>query len=208
MPNLRVTSGLLHRLPRHRPAAWLFLACLILAAGSAAATPRPLECRAGDHRGEFRGRLDVGHGRTELTGWVDGDAFIQRYFGDLRLCMTRHGDVVLSEDATSVVTVGAGSWLVLESEGPTLRRLVVTPGRHGLEERWSIDGRELPLDAEARQWRDAMLTVLGTYWEAGNLQLGEDGPTTDPSVVARAQALEEGVHGTEARLVEMAGRRP
>jgi hypothetical protein len=150
----------------------------------------------------------VEHGRTELTGWVDGDAFIQKYFGDLRLCMTRHGNVVLSEDAASVVAVGPGGWLVLESEGPALRRLVVTPGRDGLEERWSLDGRELPIDAEARQWRDAMLTVLGAYWRAGNLRTDENGPTTDGGVLARARALEEGVRVTEARLVEMAGRRP
>ena len=110
-----------------------------------------------------------GQGIT-LTGWRNGDRTIEKSVGGLHLCMRTHGDVVMSDDGTSVRAVGADSWIVLESSDEKVHRLVVTEDPGGIEHQWSVDGVSRTFDAQARQWRDLMFTVLRGYEEAWGIR--------------------------------------
>lgn len=130
-------------------------------------------CRAEGLRGSFSGTFNSDGGRSEHSGWHNGDRSIQKYDGDLRLCMRMHGEVVLSDDAMSVRAVGRDSWVVLESERDVLRRLVITEGPRGIEYVWSVGGVENEYGDEAREWHDRMFTVMSGFWEAARIR-GEE----------------------------------
>ncbi len=92
----------------------------------------------------------------------DGESTTVQLSADgMSLCMRTSGEVVMNEDGTAVASMDSGSWLVLESQADRLHRMVITSGPDGLEYEWSIDGRSQPLNDEARDWRNLMLTVLG-----------------------------------------------
>ena len=78
----------------------------------------------------------------------------------MRLCMRKHGDVVMSDDDTAVRALGADSWVVLESRADRDHRLAITRGSGGIEREWSVDGVRRDFDADARRWRDLVFTVL------------------------------------------------
>ncbi len=99
--------------------------------------------------------------------WTDGGFTIVRPVAGMRLCMRAEGDVSLNTEGTAVLALGgADSWLVVESRSEKTHRLAVTQGPGGIEREWSVDGIRLPLDAEARQWRNLMFTVMRGYQEA------------------------------------------
>ena len=98
--------------------------------------------------------------------WTDGGFTIVRPVADRLLCMRAEGDVTLNAEGTAVRTLGEDSWLVLESRGDRTHRLAVTRTPDGVEREWSVDGIRQPFDAEARQWRDLMFTVMRGYQEA------------------------------------------
>ena len=96
---------------------------------------------------------------------------IQHYIDDLRLCMRMHGDVEMSEEMDRIVSIdGADSWVVIESEEDDWHRLVITGGSGGLDYAWSVNGNDRAFDDEGRAWRDAMLEVLGGYWQAARIR--------------------------------------
>ncbi|MDH3733354.1 MAG: hypothetical protein OEU54_07450 [Gemmatimonadota bacterium] len=134
------------------------------------ALPQEATCKMEGVSGSFRGTLSSDEGRTEISGTHDRDHVIQKYDDDLRLCMRLHGDVEMSDDHSSIEAIGSDGWVVLESEEDVLRRLVITPGSGGFEYDFSVGGRTATFDGEAREWRDAMLTVLGGYSEAMSLR--------------------------------------
>ena len=115
------------------------------------AGPQALECNPGIMAGVVR---------------RDGEWTLQQRVDGMRLCMRTSGNVEMTDDGTAVQGMQAGSWLVLESQAERLHRLVITSGPGGLEHDWSIDGSSRPFDAEAGEWRDLMLTVMGGYREA------------------------------------------
>ncbi|WP_419163985.1 M56 family metallopeptidase [Candidatus Palauibacter sp.] len=98
--------------------------------------------------------------------WRDGEFTIEKSVADRRLCMRLHGDVEFGEDGTAVEALGEDSWVILGSRGEKTHRLVVTRGPNGIEREWSVDGARRPFDAEAREWRDLMFTVMRGYHEA------------------------------------------
>lgn len=122
-------------------------------------------------RGDFSGRMSTDGGRTRISGTYNGDRVIQHYIDDLRLCMRMHGDVEMSEEMDRILSIdGSDSWVVLESEEDDWHRLVITAGSGGLEYAWSVNGSDRAFDAEGQAWRDAMLDVLGGYWQAAQIR--------------------------------------
>ena len=102
-----------------------------------------------------------------------GDWTLQRRVDGMRLCMRSRGNGETVYAGTSLESMDDDSWLVLESQAERLHRLVITPGPSGLEHDWSIDGRSQAFDAEAREWRDLMLTVMEGYLEAQEVLVEE-----------------------------------
>lgn len=120
--------------------------------------------------GNFTGRYDSDDGRVSLSGWHNGDRIIQRYVDGLRLCLRVHGEVVMTDDGTEVRAVGRDGWLVLESEGDDVHRLVVTEGSGGIVREWTVNGDSRPFDEDAQQWRSHMLGALDALWEAARIR--------------------------------------
>lgn len=111
------------------------------------------------------GSLPVFKVRTVPIGIVrqGADRFAGRFLEEVRLCMRLHGEVDLGSGGTP--SIAADGWILLESEGEKLHRLIMRPvtgqpGEVGVEHRWSVGGENRPFDGPARQWRDGMLTVL------------------------------------------------
>ncbi len=91
------------------------------------------------------------------------DQFAVTSVEEVQLCMRLHGEVDLGRSGTP--TIAAGGWILLESEGEKLHRLIMRPvtrrpGEVGVEHWWSVGRENRPFDELARQWRDGMLTVL------------------------------------------------
>ena len=99
-----------------------------------------------------------------------GEWTLQRRVDGMRLCMRTTGNVEMASNGTTIQSLDADSWLVLESQAERLHRLVVTPGPSGLEYGWSIDGRPETFDDEAEEWRDLMLTVMNGYLDAQQIR--------------------------------------
>jgi hypothetical protein len=161
-------------------------------------------CHAKTLTGTLRGEVDWDQDRTQLTGWWNDQPIIQRYIEDVRLCMVQHGQVVAVQDGAGVQEIQPGGWVVLESEAGSVKRLVISPGSNGLEYRWSLDGRTRPFDAAARQWSEAMLKVLGAYWQSGVLRHDTAGSGAGPDSIERAHRLEASVASEVATLLGLA----
>ena len=91
------------------------------------------------------------------------DQFAVTSVEEVQLCMRLHGEVDLGR--SGIPTIAAGGWILLESEGEKLHRLIMRPvtrrpGEVGVEHWWSVGRENRPFDELARQWRDGMLTVL------------------------------------------------
>ena len=134
-------------------------------ASSAPSPPAPealasqeIECEPRSFTGIMRDRES-----TTMRVSVDGMA----------LCMRTSGEVVMTGDGTAVASMDPGSRLVLASRAERLHRMAITSGPGGLVYEWSIDGRSQPLDDEARDWRNLMLTVLARSREAWDVRAKE-----------------------------------
>ena len=91
------------------------------------------------------------------------DQFAVTSVEEVRLCMRLHGEVDLGSGG--IPTIAENGWMLLESEGEKLHRLILRPvtrrpGEVGIENWWHVGGENRPFDEPARQWRDGMLTVL------------------------------------------------
>ena len=117
--------------------------------------------------------LECNPGRFSAVMAGDGERTVQHFVDGMRLCMRTRGNVEMVYDGTAVESMDDDSWLVLESQAERLHRLVITPGPSGLAHDWSIDGRSQAFDAEAREWRDLMLTVMSGYREVQEVR-GEE----------------------------------
>ena len=121
---------------------------------------REVECKPGSFTGIIKNRES-----TTVQVSVDG----------MSLCMHTSGDVVMTGDGTAVASMDRGSRLVLQSQAQSLHRMAISSGASGLEYEWSIDGRSQPVDDEARDWRNLMLTVLARSQEAWEVRAKEGG---------------------------------
>jgi len=91
------------------------------------------------------------------------DQFAVTAVEEVQLCMRVHGEVDLGR--SGIPTIATDGWILLESEGEKLHRLILRPvtrppGEVGIEHWWSVGRENRPFDEPARQWRDGMLTVL------------------------------------------------
>jgi beta-lactamase regulating signal transducer with metallopeptidase domain len=137
--------------------------------------PQDAGCRMEGARGSYSGTLSTSDGQTRMSGTHNGDRVIQQYLDDLRICMRMHGDIEMSDDMTEIESMAPDSWIVIESEEDNTHRLTITGGSGGLEYEWNVNGRNQTFDADARAWRDAMVEVLGGYWQAARLRGEEAG---------------------------------
>ena len=87
------------------------------------------------------------------------DRFAGMFVDEVRLCMRLHGDV---EFDGGIPSIAADGWVLLESDGEKLHRLIMRPTAEGdgVEHRWSVEGENRPFGDVAREWRDGMLVVL------------------------------------------------
>ena len=86
----------------------------------------------------------------------------------VRLCMRIRTDAVL--EAGELRSLAPDDWILLESQGDKLHRLIIRTGSGGFEYEWSVGGEDRPFDEEAKEWRDGMLAVLGGQLEIGRIQ--------------------------------------
>ena len=86
------------------------------------------------------------------------DQFAVTSVEEVQLCMRVHGEVDLGRSGTP--TIAEDGWVLLESEGEKLHRLILRPGEAGLDREWSVGGESRPFDELARQWQYRMLSVL------------------------------------------------
>lgn len=91
------------------------------------------------------------------------DRFAVTFVDEVRLCMRVHGEVNLG--ASGIPTIAANGWILLESEGRKLHRMILRSGEAGLDHEWSVGGESRPFDELARQWRNRMLSVLRSLME-------------------------------------------
>ena len=108
--------------------------------------------------------------------YPDGDRVAWASIDDVRLCMRVHGDVELG--ASEDHSIAADGWILLESEGERLHRLIIRPGDGGLEHEWNVGGESRPFDELAREWRDGMLAVLKGTMEIYRIR-GEESELQD-----------------------------
>lgn len=147
-------------------------------APTAVGAPEPAEDRAGEAKlleqeaiqcawaGSDSIRSMSSRNRFRITRWNDTDRTIEQTVEGMFLCMRTHGSVVMTDDGTEVRAVGADSWLLLESRGKDVRRLLITETPDGIEYAWSVDDVRRTFDAEARRWHDLMLGIMHGYQEA------------------------------------------
>ena len=152
-----------------REAALVAARAAAVRATAPTAAPAPLqevECFSST-ADSMRSHAIQAHG-TLFPGWRwrDGEFTIEKSVADRRLCMQLHGEVEFGDDGTAVEALAEDSWVILESRGEKTHRLVVTRGPDGIEREWSVDGARRSFDAEAREWRDLMFTVMRGYHEA------------------------------------------
>ena len=149
------------------------------AATAAAPAPqtvvRDSSCWSDDgRRGSFSGIMssDRINGRNviyEQIGTSDGDRIIQKSFGDLRLCMLAEGEGADDRGDRPSQWPAHARRVVMESRrGNSVQRLEIVDG--GRRQSWHVGSSERAVDAAAERWRDRMLAVLDTTWEAAVLQ--------------------------------------
>ena len=125
------------------------------------------ECRSADSDSI---RSMVSSHRVWVTGREDDDRTLETAVWGIYLCMRTHGSVVLNDDDTEVLAMGAGSRLLIESAFDKTHRLVITRGPAGIEREWSVDGVRRTFDEEARRWQNQVLAVLHGYLEVDRIR--------------------------------------
>jgi beta-lactamase regulating signal transducer with metallopeptidase domain len=111
--------------------------------------------------------------------------------GDTRICVRATGSIPFDEQGAQLEGMSAGDRLLLASRTSSSRQtLEIVRTDSGFDHAWFVDGIPTPFDDTAREWRDAMLDVVGSY-EGINRVRGE---------VARLRGDMARVRGGEARL--------
>jgi hypothetical protein len=71
------------------------------------------------------------------------------------------GDIDLRPDGRGIERMGRNARMTIEEDAGVDRTLVVTPGSNGVPQyRFHVDGRERPIDYEARSWFRGVLTEV------------------------------------------------
>ncbi len=111
--------------------------------------------------------------------------------GDTRLCISIRGKVPEATGFIPSRPLPPGVQVTLASNGPNgSQRLELTGTSNGDEQHWFVGGRERPFDVSAAEWRDAMVSYLGTASEKSRIR----------GKVAEARGEIASARGDEARL--------
>lgn len=86
----------------------------------------------------------------------------------VRLCMRIRTDAVL--EGGELRSLAPDDWILLESEGDRVHRMIIRNVGGGFEHWWSVGGENRPFDDQAKEWRDGMLAVLGGHLEIGRIR--------------------------------------
>lgn len=125
-------------------------------------------------RGSFSGLMssDRINGRNvvyEQIGTSGADRIIRKSFGDLRLCMLAEGEGADDRGERPSQWSAHARRVVMESRrGGSVQRLEIADG--GRTQSWHVGSSERAVDVAAERWRDRMLAVLDTTWEAAVLR--------------------------------------
>ena len=132
-------------------------------------------CWDGDTR-SFRGSMSTsGRGpatRADLiAGTRGGDRIVLRSFGDLEVCIVAEDFAGADPALRPSEWPGRARRVVMESaRGNVVQRLETTRAGGAQRVVWQVGGSERPFDAAAQAWRERLLAVLDTTWEASRLR--------------------------------------
>ncbi|MCZ0935548.1 MAG: hypothetical protein OXJ54_10240 [Gemmatimonadetes bacterium] len=126
-----------------------------------------MECRSA-YSDSIRSMISSRH--VWITGRNDEDRILETAVWGIYLCMRAQGNVALNNDGTEVLSMGAGSRLLLESAFDKAHRLLITESPTGIEYAWSVDGVRQAFDEEARRWQGYVLSVLHGYLEVDRIR--------------------------------------
>lgn len=123
----------------------------------------PADCATESGRGVMVERSGVRGQPTRM---------IRRNLDDGRaICMAVRGPLPEDFTLSPLGNVPAGVVVTLEaSRDGSVQRMEITGDAKGNTQRWLVNGAERPFDAEAREWRDAMLAVLSQGMEQSRVQ--------------------------------------
>jgi beta-lactamase regulating signal transducer with metallopeptidase domain len=139
----------------------------VVAPAPPAAAPPPPPVAPPSPRGYVQaagcwGRFTGDGTAIERDGGSTRVRIIQKTVDGVRFCMRLSGDVELDASGTAAVrSMGPGAQVILASrEADRELQLDITPDAGGLEHVWLVDGERRPFDADAAEWRDAVLGVM------------------------------------------------
>lgn len=142
-----------------------------------------------------------------LHVWGPGNRFYQRSLGELMLCMRTRGAVEFEDDRGGIRSMDEGAWVVLSVRGEgVLQRMEIGAGPDERTHRWFVDGTERPFDAPAREWRDAMLAVMGWRPAAANLRAREMHLRAELALARRSEEISLGGVLTRLRSGKIGSR--
>jgi hypothetical protein len=109
----------------------------------------------------------AGERLTERYGRTSDGRLVQTRVDDLAVCLRSAGAVTWSADGARIEGVAEGGWVLLATRsGEREMALAVTSGGSEPAFRWTVDGQLRPFGPDAAAWRDALLPVLASFWEA------------------------------------------
>lgn len=126
-----------------------------------------------------------------------GGQRVRTVIDGVRLCMRIQGDAALA--GGKIRSIAADGWIILESEGARLHRLVVRSGSGGFEHEWSVGGESVAFDGPAEEWRDGMLAVLGGHLEISRIR--DEGSALE----VKAAYLRDVVSGLQGQIINSRG---
>ena len=129
-----------------------------------------------EFRGVFSTKTSNGNTRYEYAGKQKSDRVVQFYAEGMRLCMRLHGDVEPTKSGGMAINVDKNNdkdvqnWAVIEAEGPKLYKMVLSSGKGGVEQSWSVDGEMMQADERAWEWVAQVVSILELYEESNQVQ--------------------------------------
>lgn len=128
----------------------------------------PSQCwGAEDATRSFSGTMSTTNGVIlEQIGRRGEDRVVQKSFGDLRVCMIARGLDVQSNDPPSQWPSRA-DLVIFETRTPgAVRTLYVNRNRVS----YTLNGAAQPPDADEREWRDDLLSLLDPTWDLAEMR--------------------------------------
>jgi hypothetical protein len=135
---------------------------------------------------------------VEIQGRAENNRVIQTRVDDLLVCLRSSGPVTFEEPGLGIAAIGPGGRVVIASRDLTTGRtqgLVMTSAGNDFQYDWRVDGVARPYGPEASEWRDAMLELLGGFWETRE--------TRDAAVQLAAEAT-QAARAQQAQLQQLA----